>query len=277
MNEYRPGKFQFLPLVIKNLMIINGLVWLVQMTLLKKYGYDMNDLFALHYWGSELFRPHQFITHLFMHSTAGPMHLIFNMFTLWMFGATLENLWGPKRFLIFYIICGLGAALCYMGVLTYENMTLTKYANAFLHDPSYANFALLDNKVGLSDESTSIDSLRAAFSSHPDNPEIIEICKLYVKEYMIRYRNIPTVGASGAIYGILFGFGYLFPNTIILFSFLFPVKAKYFVGFLILMELWGGIQNAPGDNVAHFAHLGGALFAYLLLKAWSKKNRTDFY
>ncbi|MCW3462304.1 rhomboid family intramembrane serine protease [Chitinophaga nivalis] len=277
MSNYRPGGFHFsLPLVIKNLMIINGLVWLIQMTLLHRYGYDMNDHFALHYWGSSAFRPYQFITHFFMHSTSNPWHLIMNMLILWISGATLENHWGPKRFLVFYLICGLGAALCYMGVLTYENITLTKYANAFLHDPTYSNFVALDNKFSLSDGSTSLSGLKDVLSHDPNNDAAIGIAKVYVQQYVHQYSNTVVVGASGAIYGILFAFGYLFPNNIVFYSFFFPVKAKFFAGFMIISEIWAGIQNAPDDNVAHFAHLGGVLFAYLLIKAWNRTHRKDF-
>jgi membrane associated rhomboid family serine protease len=275
MNEYRPGKFQFLPLVIKNLMIINGLVWLVQITLLKRYDYDLSRLFALHYWGSELFRPHQFITHLFLHDPKNITHVLFNMFTLWMFGATLENLWGPKRFLIFYMVCGLGAALCHMGVLTYENVNLTRYAQNFLNDPTFGNFVLLDNKFDLGSLANfNMESLKNALAVN--DPRAIDMASIYVRDFVNYYRNGATLGASGAVYGILFAFGYLFPNTFIYIYFLFPVKAKYIVGFMIIAELWSGIQNSAGDNVAHFAHLGGALFAYLLLKGWSKR-RSDFY
>src|SRR6478752_7146536 len=114
MSEFRPGRFQILPIVIKNLLIINGLVFLAQVTLSNMNGYDLSNVLGLHYWGSDLFRPHQFITHLFLHDTSNFFHLLSNMFALWMFGSTLENVWGPKRFLIFYMICGVGAALCHM-------------------------------------------------------------------------------------------------------------------------------------------------------------------
>lgn len=275
MNEYRPGKFQLLPLVIKNLMIINGLVWLVQITLLNRFNYDMSRLFALHYWGSALFKPHQFITHLFMHDPIHFTHVLFNMFTLWVFGASLENLWGPKRFLIFYMICGLGAALCYMGVLTYENINLSRYAQAFLNDPTFSNFVPLDNKFDLGSVANfNMEGLKNAIAA--GDPRAIDIAKIYVRDYVSYYQNIPTVGASGAVYGILLAFGLLFPNRELYIWAMFPVKAKYLVGFMIIGEVWSSIQNNPGDNVAHFAHLGGALFAYLLLRGWTKK-RTDFY
>jgi len=275
MNEYRPGKFQYLPLVIKNLMIINGLVWLVQITLLNRFDYDLSRLFALHYWGSPLFKPHQFITHLFMHDPKNITHVLFNMFTLWMFGSTLENLWGPKRFLVFYLICGLGAALCYMGMLTYENVNLARYAGHFLDDPTFSNFVALDNKFDLGSMANfNMQSLKNALANN--DPSAIEMAQLYVRNYVGFYQNIPTVGASGAVYGILFAFGFMFPNRYLYFFAMFPIKAKFVVGFMIIGEVWASIQNNPGDNVAHFAHLGGALFAYLLLRGWNKK-RSDFY
>ena len=275
MNEFRPGRFEILPLVIKNLLIINGLVYLAQMTLEPMMGDRITDMFALHYWGSDLFRPHQIITHLFMHGSPG--HLFMNMFTLWMFGSTLENVWGPKRFLIFYTICGIGAALCHLGVLTYDNMHLTRDAEAFLRESSYANFALLDRNYDLNFANFRVEGLKEAFSQNPNDPQLIQDARVYVQAFVAYYRNVATVGASGAVYGILIAFGYLFPNSLIFLYFLFPLKAKYFVGILIVLELISGIQNSAGDNVAHFAHLGGALFGFILLKIWNKNNRRHFY
>lgn len=275
MNEFRPGRFEILPLVIKNLLIINGLAYLAQITLEPMMGDRLTDMFALHYWGSDLFRPHQIITHLFMHGSPG--HLFMNMFTLWMFGSTLENVWGPKRFLIFYVICGIGAALCHLGVLTYDNMHLTRDAEAFLRESSYSNFALLDRNYDLNFANFRVEGLKEAFSQNPNDPQLIQDARVYVQAFVAYYRNVATVGASGAVYGILIAFGYLFPNSLIFLYFLFPLKAKYFVGILIVLELISGIQNSAGDNVAHFAHLGGALFGFLLLKIWNKNNRRHFY
>lgn len=275
MNEFRPGRFEILPLVIKNLLIINGLVYLAQITLQQAMGNEFTNLFALHYWGSDLFRPHQIITHLFMHGSFG--HLFMNMFTLWMFGSTLENVWGPKRFLIFYIICGIGAALCHLGVLTYDNMNLTRDAEAFLRDPTFSNFAQLDRHYDFSYGPYGPEGLKNALAQDPNNPQLIQDARVYVQAFVADYRNTATLGASGAVYGILFAFGYLFPNSLIFLYFLFPLKAKYFVGILIVLELVSGIQNSAGDNVAHFAHLGGALFGFILLKIWNKNNRRHFY
>lgn len=276
MSEFRPGRFEILPTVIKNLLIINGLVFLAQNTLGGSLGENrINDIFALHYWGSDLFKPHQFITHLFMHATVG--HLFMNMFTLWMFGATLENIWGPKRFLIFYVVCGLGAALCHMGVLTYENVRLAQDARAFLNDPTIANFRLLDNRYDLDSGTFLAEGTKNIFYQFPNDPGVIDTTKAFVHQFAQAYPNTATLGASGAVFGLLFAFGYLFPNNLIYLYFLFPLKAKYFVGVLILLELYSGIQNSAGDNVAHFAHLGGVLFSYLLLRIWNRRNRRHFY
>ena len=146
MTEIKPRKFTVIPIVIKNLLIINGLVFLAQITLGKNFATapgesnDIDNLFALHYWGSSYFRPWQLLTHLFMHGSL--LHLFSNMFSLWMFGSILENMWGPKRFLTFYLLCGVGAALLYMGVLAYENAHLAKDVERFLSDPSYTNFSI---------------------------------------------------------------------------------------------------------------------------------------
>ncbi|WP_343304910.1 rhomboid family intramembrane serine protease [Chitinophaga niabensis] len=284
MSEFRPGRFQMLPLVIKNLLIINGLVFLAQVTLENMYGYRMEDLFGLHYWGSELFKPHQLVTHLFMHGGFG--HVFFNMFALWMFGSALENIWGPKRFLVFYIICGIGAALCHMVVLTYDNMQVVKAVQHFNADPAFDTFNVIYEKYGLGNyvisegnQQVSLQSFRDAWSTMP--PESYDMtfrAKLYLAKFVETYANIPTVGASGAVFGILFAFGYLFPNNyLFILPIPFPIKAKYFIGGYILLELYMGIKNSGEDNVAHWAHLGGALFGYLLLKFWNKRNRRTLY
>ncbi|SHM34566.1 Rhomboid family protein [Chitinophaga jiangningensis] len=268
MYTFRPRGFH-LPPVIKNLLIINGLVWLVQVTLLSRFRYDLSDAFALHYWQSDLFRPWQFITHLFMHSATNFMHLAMNMLTLWFFGSTLEERWGSKRFLLFYLICGLGAALCYMGWLTYDYMKLTKEAHAFFENPTVNNFAIIDNRYQLGQGMFDMNGLKEAIGA--GNEGAIDMAKGLIARLTDVYRNASMVGASGAVYGTLFAFGYMYPNERIYLNFLFPVKAKYVVGVMIATELYLQIQNAAGDNVAHIAHLGGALFAYLLLRNWNRK------
>lgn len=234
MQEFRPSRFQILPLVIKNLLIINGIVFLAQNTIGEQGFLDMDKWFALHTWQSNYFKPWQFVTHLFMHGNLS--HLFSNMFALWMFGSILENLWGAKRFLIFYIACGLGAALCHMLVLYVENQHMIDIYNA----ASYAE-------------------------------------QLEYKSAITLKLNEATLGASGAVFGCLAAFGYLFPNTYIYLYFFVPLKAKWFVLLYAGFELYSGIRNSAGDNVAHFAHLGGALVGIILVYFWNKRNRRTFY
>ncbi|HYF32415.1 MAG TPA: rhomboid family intramembrane serine protease [Chitinophagaceae bacterium] len=235
MSEFRPTSFNILPVIIKNLMIVNGLVYLAKITLQQQGSFWLTENLALFDVRSVYFRPHQIITHMFMHAGFG--HLFFNMFVLWMFGSTLENLWGPKRFLIFYVVCGIGAALLHLGVMYIQNTQFVEQIQAL--NP------FLDQQ---------------------------EIGELYA------ILNIPTVGASGAIYGCLAGFGYLFPNSLIYLYFLVPIRAKYLIGGLILIQLWMGTAGGAGrGGVAHWAHLGGALVGFLLVYYWNKTNRKRFY
>lgn len=234
MTEFRPGRFELIPPVIKNLVILNGLVFFAQYIFRQYNTINIEQLFALHDVRSVYFRPHQLLTHMFLHGSFE--HIFFNMFALWMFGSILENYWGPKRFLIFYMASGLGAALLHLATL-YVELT-----------PIW-------------------EALRSASE---EQKKVL----LYADRFPL---NSATVGASGAIFGCLAAFGYLFPNSLIYVYFFIPVKAKWFVMIYGLMELWLGIHNSAGDNVAHWAHLGGALVGFLLVWIWNKRNRRHFY
>lgn len=227
MQQFRPTRFEILPTGIKNIIIICGLVFFAQNVF--ERSFPVNDLFALHTLQSPVFKPWQLVTHMFMHADFG--HLLFNMMALWMFGSILENLWGLKRFLIFYFACGFGAAIAHLSVLFYDTHKLIELYNSGVAPLQYVESALL----------------------------------------------VPTLGASGAVFGCLFAFGYLFPNTYIYFYFLIPVKAKYFVIIYALLELTLAIQNSAGSTVAHVAHLGGGLVGFLLVLFWNKDNRKNFY
>ena len=244
---YRPSSFSQLPEIVKNLLIINGLFFLATISL-ESYGINFTKWFALHQFQSQDFMPHQLITHLFMHGNF--THLLFNMFALWMFGKTLENVWGGKRFLTYYMITGIGAAFVHLAVSQYEILSLQSQ----ISPNELSN--LLENGGGL----------LANFQNY--SYPIMGKLNLLI--------NTPTVGASGAVFGILLAFGMLFPNTLLYIYFAIPVKAKYFVIIYGIMELYAGISNNPADNVAHFAHLGGMLFGFILLKYW-QKNNTQFY
>ena len=240
-------KFSHLPEVVKNLMIINGLFFLATWSL-KSRDFDLSNWFALHQFQSPDFQPHQLITHMFMH--ANFTHLFFNMFTLWMFGKTLENKWGAKRFLTYYLITGFGAALIYVGYIQFQIVNISAELNPELI-----------NQVINATNNTKISAEPSQFSSMQN---------LYI------LINTPMVGASGAVYGLLLAFGMLFPNSIIYLYMAIPIKTKYFVAGIGCLALFNGIGNNPGDNVAHFAHLGGMIFGIILLKYWKKKGEIWF-
>lgn len=189
------------------------------------------------YPGSPNFYPWQVITHMFMHG--GISHLFFNMFALYMFGGQLERLWGGQRFLNYYIICGLGGFFLHEFVLGVE-----------LYNAYGSFFPVFEQPLSVSDDR-------------------------WVMSMDMQFGRV--VGASGAVFGILLAFGMLFPDTRLMLLFPpIPIKAKYFVIGYGVLELSLALDNASGDNVAHFAHLGGMLFGYLLLKRW-QKDRGTFY
>ncbi len=286
----RPGGLQVLPPIVKNLIIINVLFALGQMVLGGR-GVDLADYLGLHYWRSSLFQPWQLVTHLFMHGSAYSwnatfLHLFSNMFALWMFGSILENLWGPKKFLTFYFVCGIGAALCHLAVLGYGFHTVGAEVQAFMNNPTVDQFDLMlrrNDWQGIKE----FQQLDMNWQSDPGNNtyrgiavnlldnSLYGITNPQTGEHFSGLYDQATVGASGAVFGILFAFGYLFPNMLLYFYFLFPIKAKWFVFFYAAFELYAGVRASAGDNVAHFAHLGGMLFAFILLRIW--KSRSPRY
>lgn len=295
MREFRPTGFQILPPVVKNIIIINAIMVVLQFVLWGR-GIDLADIFGLHYWKSNHFQPWQFITHMFMHGSANPallqttiLHIFSNMFALWMFGSMLENMWGPKRFLVFYFVCGLGAAFCHLAVLHYEFSVVEKAFMAYQANPTLDQFnQFLQQHVGkYVPDPERVNSLVVQWSQDPFNIRHSRESVVWINDHLHGYHtpygyiqgiyDQATVGASGAVFGVLFAFGYLFPNTLIYLYFFVPVKAKYFIAFYALFELYAGIRNSAGDNVAHFAHLGGMLFAFLLLRYWNRRLRNRFY
>ncbi len=242
-QQIRPGGFSIIPPVVKNLLIINGLFFLATIAA-QSYGIDLTEMLGLHIPQSDYFKPHQLVTYIFMHG--GFNHILFNMFALWMFGSSLENYWGGKRFLIYYMITGLGAGFIHLGVQEWQLFSVMGQLTA--------------------DQIELVQSEGAA---------ALQIGQNYTDVLMAKYNlllNIPTVGASGAVFGLLLAFGMMFPNSQIYLYFLFPIKAKYFVILYGLFELYSGISNNPGDNVTHFAHLGGMIFGYILIKYWQKNQ-----
>lgn len=277
MQSFKPNSFQFLPLVIKNLLIINGLFYLAQITFANSTLINIEDVFALHYVGSSLFKPWQFITHMFMHDTNNFMHLLGNMFALWMFGSILENTWGSKRFLIFYIACGLGAAALHMIFLWYDISALQQSFAAFKQMPTYDVFIQLHKTHNLDSYFPNTLPMLQEWSVNPQDKSF----GMYAAEIISRYTQMhvdeATLGASGAVFGVLAAFAYLFPNTYLYIYFLVPIKAKWVILIYIAIELFFALRNTAGDNVARWAHLGGALVGFITVFIWNKTNRKTFY
>jgi membrane associated rhomboid family serine protease len=242
--------------VVKNILIINILFFVAQLT----FPIFMGGL-SLYPFVSEGFEPWQLATHFFMHDPKSIGHIFFNMFAVVIFGTQLERVWGPKKFLGYYLICALGAALLYMLV---NYLRLKSFESHLLEisliEPTEIQYYLdIAKNQGL--------ELIKSDKNFTDFP-LGELNSLV---------NAPMLGASGAVFGLLAAFGYLFPNTELMLLFPpIPIKAKYFVIGYAALELYLGISNNPSDNVAHFAHLGGALVGIIIVLYWGK-NRNSFF
>ncbi|MEI6522907.1 MAG: rhomboid family intramembrane serine protease [Bacteroidota bacterium] len=281
-NEYyRPQGFTYLPEVTKNLLIINGIFFLAQIVLENTFSIELSDYLGLHYFGSEKFRPFQFITYMFLHGNF--QHILFNMFALWMFGYAIENYWGGKKFLAYYLICGVGAALTHYTIFWFQVQPSITAMNEYLLSPSEPHLQQLiyqftegnSSPQSIYEINTFISEYNQMFAESPQ--KALEFSKPFIEQLQVNFLNEPVVvGASGAVFGLLLAFGMLFPNSLIYIYFFIPMKAKYFVIIYGAIELFSGINN-KGDNVAHFAHLGGMLFGLLLILYWKKKNPMNFY
>jgi len=228
-----------IPETIKQLIIINVIFYFGSQFI----GNLSYDILALHYYENEKFLISQFITHMFMHGS--PSHILFNMFGLWMFGSPLEQMWGRQKFLFFYISCGLGAALLQM--LVYYSQIQNLYQVIELNNLSLSEPQLLLNFMSERDYSNAITAF-----------------------------NSVMVGASGAIYGVLVAFAFSFPNSKLMLLFLpFPIKAKFFVPLLILIDLFFGISSFSVGPIAHFAHVGGAIIGLIMVLYWRKNQFND--
>lgn len=283
MNAYQPNRFSVLPEVVKNLLIINGLLFLAKITLIG-FGIDLDDLLGLHYFQASKFEPYQLLTYLFMHGNFS--HLFFNMFAVWMFGSALENRWGAKRFLTYYLITGLGAAFIHYTIVHFEMQQVLQMVELYVKNPSLEGLhALFENgNFKFSFQATQdVETFRkfeqfkldwAQLEQHPSNSEALAGTAQFFIYYIEYYKNLPlVVGASGSLFGLLMAYGMTFPDRHLYMMFIpFPIKAKYFVIGYGLIELISGIANNPNDNVAHFAHLGGMFFGYITLSFWKRNN-----
>ncbi|MDP3463932.1 MAG: rhomboid family intramembrane serine protease [Bacteroidales bacterium] len=280
MSHYQPSKFQVLPPVVKNLLIINGLFFLATITFDRSFNIDLTNILGLHYIFATDFMPYQFVSYMFMHG--GFAHILFNMFALWMFGNALENVWGPGRFLTYYLVTGIGAGIVYLIWIHFQLAPTINQIDNFLstHDIEALASFTSTHTFSINEFSGSIWNEFRLFQQHirtlsinPDNAEAMQGTIRFMADYKEFYLNQSVVvGASGAVFGILLAFGMMFPNTVIYLYFAIPIKAKYFVMIYGAFELFEGVMNRPGNNVAHFAHLGGMLFGYILIRYWKKKR-----
>lgn len=263
-----------LPGVVKNLLIINALFFLATYLFGRQ---EMMDLLALHYPGSSDFKPLQLATHFFMHGGIG--HIFFNMFALIMFGSALEVLWGPQRFLFYYFFCAFGAAALHFGYDYYQFSQLQSLIDQFVAQPNTDTYWAFFNEVPLNSfikaggenaqYARAVEQLSNALTTQAD--AVVNEGVRLMNEYLNFKKSVPVVGASGAIYGLLLAFGMQFPNVGLMLIFLpIPIKAKFFIPLLILLELYLGVNQFSWDNIAHFAHLGGAVSGFLLILYWRK-------
>ncbi|MCD0487899.1 rhomboid family intramembrane serine protease [Pedobacter sp. MC2016-14] len=240
----------YIPPVTKNLLIIN-ILFFAATYVFESNGINLGFYLGAVYFDSPMFSIWQPITYMFMHG--GLAHIFFNMFALYSFGSILEGHWGAKRFLNFYLITGLGALALQWGVQAFEVYQIT----GSVFNPSSITVDLAEgmstlHMSGLSEQAA--DTFRSIYT-------------------------VPMVGASGAIFGLLIAFGMLYPDAELMLLFIpVPVKAKYVIPVYILVELSLGVANLPGDSIAHYAHIGGALIGFILVKLWRNKNTFyDYY
>ena len=247
MSRFFSGRFGNTPQITKNLIIINVVLWLATFLFIRMFRVNLNFHLGLFFIQSPVFKPWQIVTHMFMHDSTRIFHLLFNMWALLMFGKVLENVWGGKRFLIYYLATGLGAALVH----------------------TLVNYIQLAPDIAALKTAYSVDRINVALLNEilqPGNP-FYQLGRELMR---------PTVGASGAVYGVLLAFGMLFPNTpLFIIPIPFPIKAKWLIIGAGVISLYLGLSG-QGGNVAHFAHLGGMIFGFILIKYWNRFTR-DFY
>ena len=262
MNNYRPSFLNSIPPIVKNLIAINIVLWLASLvtpSFFSRWGLniDLTDILGMHYWASAKFNPAQLVTYMFMHG--GFNHIFFNMFGLYMFGGVLEQMWGAKRFLFYYLITGIGAGIIQQLFWTVEYHSVITAISEAISTNSGEILLPFQDILG---RYFSMSNL-ATF----DATALLELKRMFL--------DMPiTVGASGSIFGLLLAFGWLFPEAkLMLIFFPVPIKARIFVLIYGVVELFMGVAQFSGDSVAHFAHLGGMLFGAFLILFWKKKNR----
>jgi len=261
MNNYKPSFLNSIPPVVKNIIAINLILWLATLVapgFFAKWGInvDLTDILGMHYWASNKFSPAQLVTYIFMHG--GFNHIFFNMFALYMFGGVLEQMWGPKRFLFYYLVTGVGAGIIQQLFWTVEYHSLFIAMNDAIAANSGEGLLPFSSMLSRYFSMSNLELF--------DSSALIDLKRMFL--------DLPiTVGASGSVFGLLLAFGWLFPEVkLMLLFFPVPIKARIFVLIYGVAELFLGVAQFSGDSVAHFAHLGGMLFGAILILFW-KKNK----
>lgn len=276
--NYGASPFGGLPPVVKNLLIINVLFYLASIVLNSALGLPLEKFLGLHVPMAGDFGVHQLFTYMFLHAYPDPMHIFFNMFALFMFGRMLELVWGPRRFLVFYLVTGVGAAFVHLLTQYIDILPVLKGITHYMNNAGHEELQLfLDEHLQIRsmEMQQKFNAFVASYNKllHTDPELATGLAREYLYGFRSDYLNSHvTVGASGAVFGILLAFGMLFPNTRLMLLFPpIPIKAKYFVIGYGALELFLGISGSM-TNVAHFAHLGGMLFGFILIKYWRSKG-----
>jgi membrane associated rhomboid family serine protease len=244
--------------------------YLVQMT-----GFDIDHALSLYYIKSQYFKPLQFITYMFVH--AGFMHIFFNMFALTQFGSMIESVWGTKRFVFYYLVTGVGAGIIHMLVWHFQIMPYTDAVAAFYAAPSPDALVALGNSTDVINDAVVAELADRWRTGFYTNEQIMDSMEQELPKIQAALYNQSMVGASGAVFGLLLAFGLMFPNLKLQLLFIpIGIPAKYFVLLYGVAELFFGIKDFSGDNIAHFAHLGGMLVGFVLLMIWSRGARRDY-
>jgi len=272
-EKIRPSQLQMLPQTIKYLLIVNALLFVITNIFYYLLDYNLFDALALHQPRSEKFSYVQLITHLFMH--ANTLHIFLNMFVLWMFGGVLEHVWHQKKFLFYYFFTGAGAAALHLLIRKFTLDSLNEEVMQYLQNPSYEAFkAFAQKHAGRMPQEMAreLEQIKNGWEATPASMMYLTQSTEWMRDFYEFQVNIPTVGASGSVYGVLLAFGVIFPNVLIYLYFLIPIKAKYFVIMIGLLQIYLGFFE-KASSVANFAHLGGMIFGFLLLKFWGEQPK----
>lgn len=260
---------------VKILLFANILVLILGYVIQQIQGVSLSHMLGLHYYKSTYFKPLQLVTYMFVH--AGFMHIFFNMFALVQFGSMIETVWGTKRFSFYYLVTGVGAGIVHMIVTHLQLAPMYEALDAFHASPTPDTLMAVIQSNSVFGDPRFMEIVNSWQTGFYTDEKVIKSIEPFLTSGATAVCNVPVVGASGAVFGILLAFGLMFPNLKLQFLFIpIGIPAKYFVLIYGVLELFFGINDFNGDNVAHFAHLGGMLVGFILLMIWSRRTRGDY-